>query len=134
MEQSKEAEKVGQMLGPAMRLMEGITKDIVAKNVVSQFVEAEVGGLFEGGDEMTAGFLVKMQMEEANQDPKFVLKKFLRFYNSFRDFYLSLERSAEADANPPTMEEEVEGVDEEVEEEIQAEEADDSATEDTDKE
>lgn len=113
--ESEEADKMTEMVGPAMRLMDEITKDIKPKNVVAEFVEAEVGGLFEGGNDMAAGFLVKMQVEEANQDPKHVLRKFLRFYNAFRGFYMGLQNAAEADVNPP-------------------EEPDDSTAEDTDKE
>lgn len=128
-------EKLVNMAGPAMRMMAEMTKDIKAQNVLGEFVEEEFGGLFEGGNEMAAGFLVKMTVQEANEQPQVVLKKFLRFYNSFRAFYTTLEKSVKADANPPTLEEEVEAVEEEVEEEIQAQEENDaSTTENTDKE
>lgn len=131
MEPNEDMDKMSQIAGPAMRLCNEITKDIVAQNVLSEFIEKELPNFFDDGTGgMAGGFLVKMMMKEANEDPKKVLRKFLTFYNAFRDFYMTLEKSAEADANPPTMEEEAESVDEEVEEEIQAEEDDDSATED----
>lgn len=111
-----DANAMTQMVGPAMRLMNEITKDIKAGNVVSEFVEKELPQFFDGGNnEMAAGFLVKMMMKEANEQPSQVLRKFLKFYNAFRVFYMGLEKSAEADANPP-------------------EEPDDSTAEDTDKE
>lgn len=116
-ENEAEAEGLKEIVGPAMRLMNEVTKDIVPKNVVAEFVEKELPHFFEGSDEMAAGFLVKMQIEEANQQPKVVLKKFLNFYNAFREFYVGLEKSAEADKNPPVKEEE-----------------DGSTTEDTDQE
>ena len=81
---------MGQMVGPAMRLMNELTKDIKSENAMSKFVEDNMGTLLCSESEMANGFLIKALMEEANKDPRAVLADFLNFYNEFRLFYTGL--------------------------------------------
>jgi len=81
-----------QMVSPAMKLMEELTKDIKSENKVSLFIENNMGGLFAGETDMAAGFLIKMMMAEANKDPKAVLEKLMIFYNAFRIFYANIDQ------------------------------------------
>lgn len=105
-----------EMVGPAMRLMNELTKDIKSENAMSEFIEHNIGSFFTTESEMAGGFLIKCMMDDANRNPRTTLEKFLKFYNNFREFYTGLQNGEEADKNPPVREK------------------DDSTTKDTDQE
>lgn len=78
-------------LWPAMRLIDDWTKDLKPENEVAAFVEANLGTLFEQqGDQANSinVMLAKMAVAEANDNPQYVLHKMLRFYDTFRLFYI----------------------------------------------
>jgi len=85
---SKEKAVLG-ALGPAMAMIESWTKDIKPTNQVSEFIEQNLGILFEveGKSDPVMALLIKIAVGKANEDPKQELNKLLRFYESFRVFY-----------------------------------------------
>ena len=93
--------QMGQIVGPAMRLMNELTKDIKAENIMSEFVDTNIGDLLGGDNEMASGFLVKAMVDEANKDPKVMLAKCLKFYDEFRMFYTSLMESQRINEDVP---------------------------------
>jgi len=80
-------------LGPAMNLVESWTKEIHPKNEVAEWLDQNLGLLFDlpPGEELELGgvapLLTKIAVAEANERPAFVEAKLLRFYDSFRVFY-----------------------------------------------
>lgn len=77
-------------LGPAMNLIDNWTKDIKPENEISQFVEQNLGIIFESQDQKlnpTLALLTKMAIAEANDNPEYVLNKLLRFYEALRVWY-----------------------------------------------
>lgn len=89
---SNEDMDITQMVNPAMRLMEELTKDIKSENKVAQFIENNLSGLFAGEVDMATRFLIKMSMGEANKNPEAVLKKLLVFYSEFKVFYADINQ------------------------------------------
>ncbi len=87
-------------LGPAMNLIDNWTKDIKPQNEVSQFVEQNLGIIFESQDQKlnpTLALLTKMAIAEANDNPEYVLNKLLRFYEALRVWYPGYREKMRAD-------------------------------------
>ncbi len=77
-------------LGPAMNLIEGWTKEIKPENEVAVFVQQNIGTIFESKNQKvnpTLALLTKLAIAEANDNPEYVLAKFMRFYEALRVWY-----------------------------------------------
>lgn len=93
----KKIPDITQMVNPAMKLMEELTKDIFPQNKVSKFIEEHVGAIFAGETDMASGFIVKMMVDESNKTPELALQKFLTFYNAFGEFYADISEPKDAE-------------------------------------
>lgn len=86
-------------LGPAMNLIDNWTKDIKPENDVSAFVEQNLGIIFESQNQKvnpTLGLLTKLAVAEANDNPEYVVHKFLKFYEAIRIWYPEYQQKQRA--------------------------------------
>ena len=88
--------KKGQMalkgVSGAMNVVNEMMREVKPENDISKYIDDNFGILFSQPDDneqnMAAGLLIKLMIDEANKDPTFALDKLLKFYESFRLFYI----------------------------------------------